>query len=83
MFLLFRDFGFGKSSMEELIHEEILNFNQQLDRELDQPIDVKHKFNIAVVNGLMSIMTGKRYDLVSEIVNHSILSTVIIGLLSS
>ena len=64
---VFRDFGFGKSSMEELIHEEILYFHQQLDRELDQPVDLKHKFNISVINGLMSIMTGKRYELVSKI----------------
>ena len=50
--------------MEELIHEEVLQFNQQLDKDLDHPISVRNKFNISVINGLWSIIAGKRYDLV-------------------
>jgi hypothetical protein len=51
--------------MEELIHEEVLQFNEQLDKELDEPISVRNKFNISVINGLWSIIAGKRYNLVS------------------
>ncbi len=50
--------------MEELIHEEVLQFNEQLDKELDEPISVRNKFNISVINGLWSIIAGKRYNLV-------------------
>ena len=51
--------------MEELIHEEVLQFNEHLDKELDEPISVRNKFNISVINGLWSIIAGKRYNLVS------------------
>jgi hypothetical protein len=57
--------------MEELIHEEVLQFNQQLDKDLDQPISVRTKFNISVINGLWSIIAGKRYDLVRGVYHQS------------
>jgi hypothetical protein len=57
--------------MEELIHEEVLQFNEQLDKELDEPISVRNKFNISVINGLWSIIAGKRYNLVSYNFNES------------
>ena len=63
-YLIFRDFGFGKSNMEELIREEILQFMNHLEPELNQPISLSNKFNISVINGLWTIMTGKRYNLV-------------------
>ena len=63
-YIIFRDFGFGKSNMEELIREEILQFMNHLDTELNQPISLSHKFNISVVNSLWTIMTGKRHNLV-------------------
>jgi len=61
--LISRDFGFGKSSMEELINEEVLQFSAELDKHLNQPISVKNKFNISVINGLWTIIAGKRFEL--------------------
>jgi hypothetical protein len=52
--------------MEELLHEEVLQFAEQLDKDLGQPINVRTKFNISVINGLWTIMAGKRYNLVTK-----------------
>lgn len=52
--------------MEELIHEEVLQFTGELDKHLNQPISVKNKFNISVINGLWTIIAGKRFELVAE-----------------
>jgi hypothetical protein len=37
--------------MEELIHEEVLQFTEHLDKELNQTLNVRNKFNISVING--------------------------------
>jgi hypothetical protein len=63
-FHIHRDFGFGKSSMEELIQDEVLQFMEHLDQELDEPISVRNKFNISIINGLWTIIAGKRFRLV-------------------
>lgn len=35
-----RDFGFGKSSMEELFHDEVAKLCQKLSKNLDEPVDL-------------------------------------------
>ena len=50
--------------MEEMVHDEVLAFCENLDKNLGQPISLNHKFNISVVNSLWRIMTGKRSSLV-------------------
>jgi len=35
-----RDFGFGKSSMEELFHDEMAKLCQKMAKNLDQPFDL-------------------------------------------
>jgi hypothetical protein len=52
--------------MEELIHEEVLQFTEHLDKELNQTLNVRNKFNISVINGLWTIIAGKRYNLVER-----------------
>ena len=46
-----REFGFGKSTMDELMHREILELFSHLDSQVDQTIQLSHTFNISIVNG--------------------------------
>lgn len=55
-----RDFGFGKSGMEALIHDEILELFQHLDKDLGQPVTPSTTFNISVLNSLWRTLTGSR-----------------------
>jgi hypothetical protein len=57
--------------MEDLIHDEVVQFTSHLDKELNQPIQVRNMFNISVINGLWTIIAGKRYNLVSTRVTRS------------
>ena len=58
-----KDFGIGKSSMETLIQKEIEDFAQSLKQDCGRVIDMSHRFNLSVINGLWTIMTGKRLPL--------------------
>nr|AKH03502.1 cytochrome P450 3036B1 [Paracyclopina nana] len=58
-----RDFGMGKSSMEELIQEEIRQLCQKLDKQLNQPLKVDLTYNLSVVNALWTVITGSRLSL--------------------
>lgn len=58
-----RDFGFGKSSMEDFIHEEIELLQQLLDQKLNQTLTMSLVFNLSVVNGLWTLLTGSRLSL--------------------
>ena len=58
-----RDFGLGKSSMEELIHEEIRQLFEQLDRQINQPLTMSLIFNVSVLNALWTLLTGSRLPL--------------------
>ncbi len=57
-----RDLGFGKSSMEDMIVEEVQELCKELEKKADKPIDVKNSFNLAVLNSLWTIATNKRLD---------------------
>ena len=55
-----RDFGFGKSALEEIIEEEIDNFFEHIDANfLNQPVDVRRFFNVAVLASLWRIISGE------------------------
>ena len=60
-----RDFGFGKSSMEGLIHDEIRELTEAMDSEVGNPegMPVRNRFNISIVNALWKIISGKRYKI--------------------
>ncbi len=56
-----RDFGFGKSSMEEIIHDEVTKLCQLLERIGKEPLDLSGTFNVSIVNSLWSIIAGARF----------------------
>ena len=53
-----RDFGFGKSSMEEIIHDEVTKLCQLLEKIGKEPLDLSGTFNVSIVNSLWSIIVG-------------------------
>lgn len=58
-----RDFGFGKSSMEDSIMLEVNEMIDSLKTRTDKPVaDIKDKFFVGVVNSLWAIMSGKRMN---------------------
>ena len=62
-FKTLKNFGFGKSSMESIMHDEIINFSEQLRQEAcNGPIDLANRFNVMVINVLWRIIGGKRFD---------------------
>lgn len=59
-----RDFGFGKSSMENVVHEEITELLKNLGKlaEKGEAIQLNDVFGPAVINVLWVIVSGKRWD---------------------
>ncbi len=53
-----RDFGFGKTSMEDLFHDEVAKLCQQLSKKCGQPLDLSCTMHISVVNALWSILVS-------------------------
>ena len=51
-----RDFGFGKSSMEEMIREEVQLFTEEIRRSEGEPFDFINKFNLPILNALWNVM---------------------------
>ena len=58
-----KDFGFGKSSMEILIHDEVQAFNSSLRLDCGKSLNMRHRFNNSVINGLWTLISGKRLAL--------------------
>ena len=58
-----RDFGFGKSSMEDLFIEEVSKLCQLLSKSEGQPIDLSGTLGVSIVNALWAIIVGERFDL--------------------
>ena len=57
-----KDFGFGKSSMEEIMHQEIRYFCDQLSKDAGPCVNLTNRFNVLVINSLWRIIGGKRFD---------------------
>ena len=55
-----RDFGFGKTSMEGLIHEEVEKMVEMLSQDTGKPTQLSLKLNIAIINALWKILTGEK-----------------------
>ena len=56
------DFGFGKSTMEELVWEETEKFCDSLIERLGTPVQISGLFNISMLNILWRITTGDTFD---------------------
>ena len=55
-----RDLGFGKTSMESLIQEEIEKCIELLRKEVGKPTQLNLKLNIAIINALWKLLTGEK-----------------------
>lgn len=56
-----RDFGFGKKSLESLIHNEVKELVTTLLQLHGKPFEPEDAFNLSVVNSLWTIITGRRF----------------------
>eukprot|EP00094_Tigriopus_californicus_P010881 TCALIF_10496-PA protein Name:"Similar to Cyp2j6 Cytochrome P450 2J6 (Mus musculus)" AED:0.07 eAED:0.07 QI:0/0.78/0.7/0.9/1/1/20/349/2332 len=61
-----RDFGFGRSSMESMILEEVQKLCKSLQEEAGKPLDLSFKMNISIINALWLILVGERLELDDE-----------------
>lgn len=57
-----RDIGFGKSSMEDLILNEVQELLTVLKDKCGKPFEVEHLFEMAVVNALWTLVSGRRFE---------------------
>ena len=58
-----KHFGFGKSSLETIMQEEIKKFCEELKQDCREgPVDLSDKFNVMVINILWRIIGGKSFD---------------------
>nr|QTW43683.1 CYP3075/3034-out [Eurytemora affinis] len=57
-----KDFGFGKSSMEEMIQHEALKLCTHLHKTSGQPTQLDSYLNISIVNALWKILVGEELD---------------------
>ena len=57
--------GLGKSSMEDLISDEVKEMLQDLKDRLkeSEQVDILQVFNLPIINSLWKIITGKRLDM--------------------
>ena len=56
-----KDFGFGKSSMEEMIRIEVTDLADYLRSVKDEEVETKQLFNFYVMNILWCMMSGCRW----------------------
>ena len=58
-----KHFGFGKSSLESIMQEEIKKFCEELKQDCQEgPVDLSNRFNVMVINILWRIIGGKSFD---------------------
>nr|AKH03514.1 cytochrome P450 3075C1 [Paracyclopina nana] len=58
-----RDFGFGKTSMEDLLSEEVQKLVQVFRLHQNQPLNLNRTMNVSILNALWSIVVGERFEL--------------------
>ena len=58
-----RDFGFGKTSMEDMFQDEVTKLCEFLSRRCDEPVNLAGTMNISIVNALWAILVGEKLDL--------------------
>ncbi|KAM3619802.1 uncharacterized protein V6R79_013730 [Siganus canaliculatus] len=57
-----RNFGLGKNSMEQSIHEEVQRLREEIEMEKGEPFRPVGLFNNAVSNIICQLVMGKRFD---------------------
>ena len=57
-----KDFGFGRSSVEDIINVELLDLGEYLRSVEGQELETNQLFNFYVMNTLWSMMCGSRLD---------------------
>lgn len=57
-----RDFGFGKTGMEEMIQEEVLLFKALINKNQEEPFDFINQFNLPILNALWKVTVGERFE---------------------
>ncbi|KAK9519201.1 hypothetical protein VZT92_021943 [Zoarces viviparus] len=57
-----RNFGLGKSTMEQSICEEIRHLQEEIEKEKGQPFNPAGLFNNATSNIICQLVMGKRFD---------------------
>lgn len=58
-----RDFGFGKSSMQALISDEVTEVIERFKKRVGTPVgEIRQTLRLAVVNSLWRIISSKRFD---------------------
>ena len=55
-----RDFGFGKSEMEDTLLDEVDNLCVEYSKLVGKPISLHNTMNISIINALWSILTGEK-----------------------
>ena len=58
-----RDFGFGKTSMEDILTEEVHKLVQAFRKQQNQPLNLNRTMNVSILNALWSIVVGDRFEL--------------------
>eukprot|EP00092_Neocalanus_flemingeri_P065658 GFUD01079879.1.p1 GENE.GFUD01079879.1~~GFUD01079879.1.p1 ORF type:complete len:438 (-),score=100.01 GFUD01079879.1:38-1351(-) len=57
-----RDFGFGKTGMEEMILEEVQLFKTLINKNEGEPFDFINQYNLPILNALWRVTVGERFD---------------------
>ena len=57
-----RDFGFGKQGMEGMIKEEVSQFKQYIESNINEPMDFHQNLMLPILNALWKITVGERFD---------------------
>jgi len=70
-----RDFGFGKTSLEPQIRDEIYHFITEVKALQGKPAVVGQLLQKSVTNVICAIMTGHRYDYSNEVFNKLLVLT--------
>ena len=69
-----RDFGFGKSEMEDTLLEEVDKLCKEYMKIVGEPVCLDNTLNLSIVNALWAILVGEKLPLndpkVNEIVNN-------------
>ena len=58
-----KDFGFGKTSMEDTIMDEVEKLCDELKVEEGKPFNLQRKINVSVLNALWSLLVGEKLPL--------------------
>nr|APH81384.1 cytochrome P450 CYP3075C1 [Tigriopus kingsejongensis] len=57
-----REFGFGKSSMEDMVNEAVDKLLESYSQTLNQPMEVNLTVNVSVISALWRIVVGESFE---------------------